>query len=883
MRVTIQGLRRWIVVAAALLLAVVAGFFFYGRNRFRHIERDLPGRLGVDIQQSANGFSYTQRSQGHALFTLKASKELQLKSGHVLLHDVDITLYGPPGSGRTDRIYGSDFDYDQNAQVVASQGDVNIELQGMGATTPATGAGSDASNNIRVRTRGLTFAQKTGEATTTQAVEFQLPRAAGTSVGADYNSKTGVIVLNSQVHITTSSNGKPAVIDAAHATLLRASDQAFLVNAALNYETEGGSADQAVVYFRKDGTTEKVDAKGHVRMKTDTGATVDCETGLIFLDAKSQPTQADLGGGVQFASTGDNDTMHGSASEGTLLFTTVNGGQGSQTALQHAEFRQDVSFEEQISGLAKDPHGHAEKQMHAQKVDVEFGPPRPGQSLEARKAFAEGSPVVTSRQIPSKGPQQTTSISGDHLVATLGEENTLRQLDGAGNTQVVQSATDGSRDTTKGDVLHATFVQEAEPAKGNAVQVAVTPAATRAEKGKKTDQGPKMQTTLDTAIQDGNVMLTETPTSHPIAPTAGAPGTPASHPVAPTAGAPGTPARTGATTQPATLTGWSQHAEYHAADQVLHLSGGNPRITDSATMQIAADFIDYHRDTQNAAASRNVKATYTEQQKSGAGPEGALPQSAPPPVGFGGGNGPVHVIAERATMDHAKNQDLFYGAAQAPARMWQDTDSLLAPVIEIDRDQNVLKARGEGPSAAPVVNANFTSAMGAKRQQSEVRVHSQTLVYSDKTRQGDFRGTVTAEQGDETIHADDALVFLKPAAANAKGNAVSSKQAEDGGKGAASPKAPANGEQQNSQVDHMIATGHVVFTQPGRKGDGEKLVYTADDGQYVLTGTAASPPKMWDRMHGTTTGEALIFNSQDDSVVVSGGKSSAVTETRAKK
>ena len=868
MRVTIQGLRRWIVVAAALLLAVVAGFFFYGRNRFRHIERDLPGRLGVDIQQSANGFSYTQRSQGHALFTLKASKELQLKSGHVLLHDVDITLYGPPGSGRTDRIYGSDFDYDQNAQVVASQGDVNIELQGMGATTPATGAGSDASNNIRVRTRGLTFAQKTGEATTTQAVEFQLPRAAGTSVGADYNSKTGVIVLNSQVHITTSSNGKPAVIDAAHATLLRASDQAFLVNAALNYETEGGSADQAVVYFRKDGTTEKVDAKGHVRMKTDTGATVDCETGLIFLDAKSQPTQADLGGGVQFASTGDNDTMHGSASEGTLLFTTVNGGQGSQTALQHAEFRQDVSFEEQISGLAKDPHGHAEKQMHAQKVDVEFGPPRPGQSLEARKAFAEGSPVVTSRQIPSKGPQQTTSISGDHLVATLGEENTLRQLDGAGNTQVVQSATDGSRDTTKGDVLHATFVQEAEPAKGNAVQVAVTPAATRAEKGKKTDQGPKMQTTLDTAIQDGNVMLTETPTSHPIAPTAGAPGT---------------PARTGATTQPATLTGWSQHAEYHAADQVLHLSGGNPRITDSATMQIAADFIDYHRDTQNAAASRNVKATYTEQQKSGAGPEGALPQSAPPPVGFGGGNGPVHVIAERATMDHAKNQDLFYGAAQAPARMWQDTDSLLAPVIEIDRDQNVLKARGEGPSAAPVVNANFTSAMGAKRQQSEVRVHSQTLVYSDKTRQGDFRGTVTAEQGDETIHADDALVFLKPAAANAKGNAVSSKQAEDGGKGAASPKAPANGEQQNSQVDHMIATGHVVFTQPGRKGDGEKLVYTADDGQYVLTGTAASPPKMWDRMHGTTTGEALIFNSQDDSVVVSGGKSSAVTETRAKK
>lgn len=899
MRVTIQGLRRWIAMTAALLLAVLAGFFFYGRNRFRHIEKDLPGRLGINIQQTASGFSYTQSSQGRALFTLKASKESRLTSGHVLLHDVDITLYGPPGSGRTDRIYGSDFDYDENNGVATSQGDVTIELQGTGAAkTPAPAASSSdagistSDNAIRVKTRGLTFVEKTGEAVTTQPVEFQLPRGAGTSVGADYNSKTGVVVLDSQVHITTSSNGKAAVIEAAHATLLRASEQAFLVNATLNYETEEGSTDQAVVYFRKDGTTEKVDAKGHVRMKSDTGATMDAETARILLDAKSQPTQADLGGGVQFASSDEKDTMHGSAHDGTLLFATVHGGQGSQTALRHAEFRQDVSFEERVNGLAKDPRGHAEKQMHAEKVDVEFGQPRPGQPVEAQKAFAEGSPVVTSRQTPSKGPEQTMRVSGDHLVATLGEENTLRQLDGRGNTQVVRSATDGSHDMTRGDVLHATFiqepVQEAGPAKGNVAQAAAPVAAQGAPgaKGKKGnqkgDQGPKMQTTLETAIQDGNVMLTETPANHPIAPTAGAPGAPEKKPGA---------ATTQAGTQPATLTGWAEHAEYHAADQVLHLSGGNPRITDSTTMQMAADLIDYHRDTQNAVASGNVKATYTQQQQK----SGTAPQNAAPAVGFGGGNGPVHVVAERATMDHATNQDVFYGAGNglgaghAPARMWQDADSLLAPVIAIDRNQNLLKAWGEGTGTAPVVNANFASAMGAKHQQSVVRVHSQTLVYSDKTRQADFRGTVTTEQSDEAIHADDAVMFLKPAAGNGK-----DAHPENGENKAVGAVAPAKGSQPaphastgpaggSGQLDHLIATGHVVFTQPGRKGDGEKLVYTADDGKYVLTGTEAGWPKMWDRVHGTTTGEALIFNSQDDSVVVSGGKSSAVTETRARK
>jgi lipopolysaccharide export system protein LptA len=862
MRLTIQGLRRWIVVTAALLLAVVAGFFIYGRNRFRHIERDLPGRLGINVQQTANSITFSQSTQGHTLFTLKASKQVQMKSGHVLLHDVDITLYGPPGSGRTDRIYGTDFDYDQTHGVIVSEGDVTIELQGTSGAAPASAAapantpGGDAtSNTIRVKTRGLTFLQKTGEASTAQAVEFQLPRAAGTSAGADNNSKTGVVVLNSQVHITTSSNGKAAVVDAAQATLMRASDQALLVNASVNYETEEGSSDQAIVYFRKDGTTEKIDAKGHVRMKTDTGATVNAETAEFLLDTKSQPTRADLGGGVQFASNGDNEAMHGSATEGTLLFTAANGSPGSKTSLRHGEFRQNVNFDEQINGLAKDPRGHAEKQMHAEKVNVEFAPLRPGQPAEARKAIAEGNPVVTSRQTPSKGPEQTTRISGDRLVAILGEANALRQLDGTGHTQIVQSSTDGSHNTSKGDLLHATFNQEPAPVRANAAQI--QPAAEKKSnaRDKKGNEGPRMQTTLEAAIQDGNVVLTETPANHPIAPTAAAPGT---------------PAKPGATTQPATLTGWAQHAEYHAADQVLHLTG-SPRISEGDTMQVAAELIDYHRDTQNSSASGNVKATYTQEQKAGATNQGAPTM---------GGSGPVHVIADRATMDHATNQNIFYGTVRAPARMWQDADSLLAPVIEIDRNQNVLKAWGEGTGSAPVVNTNFASALGGSQQQKVVRVHSQTLVYSDKTRQGDFHGTVTAEQNDEVVHADDAVMFLKPAPPNARAGPGTAKPVVAA---AAGPALSGAAPKQNSQLDHMIATGHVVFTQPGRKGTGEKLVYTADDGKYLLTGTEAALPQMWDRVHGTTTGAALIFNSQDDSVEVSGGKSSAVTETRARK
>ncbi len=68
----------------------------------------------------------------------------------------------------------------------------------------------------------------------------------------------------------------------------------------------------------------------------------------------------------------------------------------------------------------------------------------------------------------------------------------------------------------------------------------------------------------------------------------------------------------------------------------------------------------------------------------------------------------------------------------------------------------------------------------------------------------------------------------------------------------------------------MMAQGAVVIDQPGRRATGEKLVYTASDGVYVLTGTEAAPPKVVDQVQGSTTGAALRFKSGDDSVEVLG-------------
>jgi lipopolysaccharide export system protein LptA len=75
----------------------------------------------------------------------------------------------------------------------------------------------------------------------------------------------------------------------------------------------------------------------------------------------------------------------------------------------------------------------------------------------------------------------------------------------------------------------------------------------------------------------------------------------------------------------------------------------------------------------------------------------------------------------------------------------------------------------------------------------------------------------------------------------------------------------------------MVASTHVLVQQQERRAEGEKLVYQASSGTYVMTGGA---PMLSDLVNGTVRGDSLTFFSRDDRVVVEGGDSSrAVTHT----
>jgi lipopolysaccharide export system protein LptA len=74
----------------------------------------------------------------------------------------------------------------------------------------------------------------------------------------------------------------------------------------------------------------------------------------------------------------------------------------------------------------------------------------------------------------------------------------------------------------------------------------------------------------------------------------------------------------------------------------------------------------------------------------------------------------------------------------------------------------------------------------------------------------------------------------------------------------------------------MVAERDVVIQQPNRRADGQKLVYTAADDKFVLTG---GPPSIFDAEQGKITGVSLTFFRRDDRVLVEGEASTPVVTT----
>ena len=260
---------------------------------------------------------------------------------------------------------------------------------------------------------------------------------------------------------------------------------------------------------------------------------------------------------------------------------------------------------------------------------------------------------------------------------------------------------------------------------------------------------------------------------------------------------------------------------------------GAPRIVDGG-MTITANTIRILQRTGDAFAQGSVKTTYSELQQN---PDGAILATADP----------VHVTSNSMNVQRQSGIARYLGNA----RLWQAANVVEAPSIEFDRLNRSLVAQG---TASTPVTSVFVQIDKAGKSTPAV-VTAARLVYNDSDRRAHYTGGVLARGENMTMTSTRADIILAPAGSRSAQVSVSA-----------------------SRLDQIIATGNIVVQQQIRRATGEKLVYTAADEKFVMTG---GPPLLADSEHGTIRGDSLTFYTRDDRVLVESNESSrTITRTR---
>ena len=225
-------------------------------------------------------------------------------------------------------------------------------------------------------------------------------------------------------------------------------------------------------------------------------------------------------------------------------------------------------------------------------------------------------------------------------------------------------------------------------------------------------------------------------------------------------------------------------AVYEGGGEWLHLTI-QPRIVNGG-LELTADKVDVSRQSDEAFAHGNVKATSTGGNSTGGNPGGTGQSGSGRGTSQGsvalGGNGPAHVIANEAQLNQSTGEATFRGHA----RLWQQANSVAGPEIVLNQHLQTLTARtadaadpvravllsAGGPGMVAGMGMGTGDGAGATHGQipagstaakpaapSVIRVRGGDLEYSDAEHRavmhGGVVGAVVAETGPATSTSDD--------------------------------------------------------------------------------------------------------------------------------
>jgi len=800
----VSRLRRWFALGAILMVATVAGMYFYARWSLRKAVHDLPAKMGLDIQQTAEGFSISKSIEGRTQFTVSASKAVQFKDGgRADLHNVKIVIYGKD-AGRFDQVTADDFEYDPVSGNVTAKGRVLIDLEanpeGMrhsDQTPPA-----QRRSPIHLETDGLVFNRHTGDASSAGKVVFQTPQASGSAVGIEYVAKTGTMNLLSAVAMTV-NRPQPVHLNADRGVITKQPHQVVLTTVHMTRGQQEARSDHATFFLREDDTVDHILAEGDVETVLHGRSSSNSETHersdraeLFLTGARNLLTTAILTGNVQLASLG-TQPADAAAGRATLHFA---GRQMLKTV--HAEDGVRLTQKNRESGLVAVPSaskgGAQDVEMTAPVMDFMV---KDGRLLE--RAETSGPPRIVVTQ---PGANQKTVVTAAKFTAKFTENNRLATLHGEPDAKIVSSLIQASKiqaskiDASKIDASKAGSSKTGSPAQTDRVSTS------------------RM---LDVVFfpEGGVRSITQTG---------------------------------GFVYVDGTQKAWAQRGEYTTADQLAVLTG-SPRVVDGG-MTTTAQTIRMNRATGDAIAEDNVKSTYSDLK---AQPDGGMLASSDP----------IHVTSRSMTANRSTAIAVYTGDArlwqdanvvEAPTLQFdRDHRTIFAQGLgqgEVSVGTGLRPVRAgqsPAPTQAPLQPVSTVLVQVDKNGTvTPLRITSARLNYADVERRIFLDGGVTTKASDATMTGQRMTVFLLPRSQSKAGanpampGQVDRIIAEDQVV-ITQPTRHATGERlvYTSADDKFVLTGGPpsIFDAERGKTTGDSLTFYKHDDRVLVEGRETSP------------------------------------------
>jgi LPS export ABC transporter protein LptC len=248
---------------------------------------------------------------------------------------------------------------------------------------------------------------------------------------------------------------------------------------------------------------------------------------------------------------------------------------------------------------------------------------------------------------------------------------------------------------------------------------------------------------------------------------------------------------------------------YTAADQMVRLRGGEPTVWDSRGRTKGTELDSDLANKVSYGRGRISTTYYSQEQTNGATP-------------FSKVKSPVYVVSDRAEFQHETGLAAYTGNARA----WQDDNFVRGDKLNLYINSKTMDANGHVQTGI----YNSKRKVDGNSVIVPVFASSDSLSYSDPDRTIHYEGNVDIKQGTDRLTSGVADVYLL---------------------------------KETNEMDKTISQRNVVLTQPGRKGIGDWVQYTAVDEVAVLKG---NPARVEDTEKGNTEGNRLTLYIRENRV-----------------